>query len=353
MKLPVLSRWLHLPRPRRTVYQVGDGANWVLDWVARYIAAELRQQGVSAAVTDDPWRLKRQIIHFVDRYTYFRSGADLHSSNIVFLNWYHGEPNDPAMQTQFESLCRALPSLRQVVVSCTMTHNQLVAAGIEESKLSLIPLGVDLTRFSPVSDTIRREIRTRLGIPPDALCIGSFQKDGVGWDEGNEPKLIKGPDVFLEVIGRLASHYSNLWVLLTGPARGYVKHGLEQLGISYVHHLINNYHDIVEYYRALDLYIIPARAEGGPQALLESWATGVPVVSTRVGMPADLIEHGKNGMLAEVEDSGALVQHTMTLLEDAEWRKRCILQGMEDVKRYSWPVIAERHLQQLYIPFLA
>ena len=33
--------------------------------------------------------------------------------------------------------------------------------------------------------------------------VGSFQKDGEGWEEGLTPKHIKGPDVFVEVVKRL------------------------------------------------------------------------------------------------------------------------------------------------------
>ncbi len=38
----------------------------------------------------------------------------------------------------------------------------------------------------------------------------------------------------------------------------------------------------------------------GPEALLECWASGVRVISTRVGMPADTIVHGNKGMLVRI-----------------------------------------------------
>ena len=57
----------------------------------------------------------------------------------------------------------------------------------------------------------------------------------------------------------------------------------------------DDYFSVVDYYRASDLYLITSRSEGGPLSLTESWATGVPVVSTRVGMSADYIRDGENG----------------------------------------------------------
>jgi glycosyltransferase involved in cell wall biosynthesis len=246
----------------------------------------------------------------------------------------------------------AASQVEKIVASCQITRQSLVKVGIPETKLVTIPLGVDLARFTPPTPASREAIRASLGIPPEALCIGSFQKDGAGWGDGLEPKLIKGPDVFLEVIARLSARYKNLLVLLTGPARGYVKQGLERLGVPYIHHFLDNYHEIVRYYQALDLYIIAARNEGGPAALLESWATGVPLVSTRVGMPADLIKHRQNGLLADVEDVASLTEFAVTLIEDFQLRENCRSQALEDVQQYDWPLIAERYYCELYQPVL-
>ena len=48
--------------------------------------------------------------------------------------------------------------------------------------------------------------------------------------DGVEPKLVKGPDVFLKGVAKLAVDH-RLFVLLTGPARGYVKRGLDAIGV--------------------------------------------------------------------------------------------------------------------------
>ncbi len=48
--------------------------------------------------------------------------------------------------------------------------------------------------------------------------------------------------------------------------------------------------------------MIASRQEGGPKAALEAMATGVPLVTTRVGQAADLVEDGANGWMVEVED---------------------------------------------------
>src|SRR5438477_12249270 len=93
-------------------------------------------------------------------------------------------------------------------------------------------------------------------------------------------------------------------LLLSGPARGYVRSGLERHGIPYVHVRPETYAGVARLYAALDAYVVPARQEGGPKSVLESMASGVPVVSTRAGQAPELIEDGVNGRLVDVEDAG-------------------------------------------------
>ena len=98
-----------------------------------------------------------------------------------------------------------------------------------------IPIGVEFEWFNTKTRESQTMARTHLGIPQSAFVIGSFQKDGNGWNEGYCPKLIKGPDIFLKTLDILRHRISDLFVLLTGPARGYVRKGLEAMNIPYKH----------------------------------------------------------------------------------------------------------------------
>ena len=72
-------------------------------------------------------------------------------------------------------------------------------------------------------------------------------------------------------------------VLLTGPARGYVKKELSKRKIKFIHIFAKSYNEVASFYNALDLYIVSSREEGGPKAIVESMASGVPIISTNVG----------------------------------------------------------------------
>jgi glycosyltransferase involved in cell wall biosynthesis len=339
-------------RKRALRYVVG-GVRWSEYWDGRYLTESLRERhGLPAYLARDAHGFRGQVLHFGNRHAYldgtFRS---VHPSNTVFLTWFHSFP--PGLEHEGrdlnEALLEAQPRITRLVVPCRASHDSLVGLGVPPEKIALVPIGVDLARFTPAGDEReRRTERDRLGVPREALCVASFQKDGVGWGAGDEPKLIKGPDTFLAAIERLAALRDDVFVLLTGPARGYVKRGLERMRVPYAHHQLDSYWDLAPCYRAADIYLIASRSEGGPKGLVESWASGVPVVSTRMGMSADLVEHGRNGLLAAVDDADELAHSVDLLARDPALRKRCSESALRDVASLDWPVIAERYLRELY-----
>jgi glycosyltransferase involved in cell wall biosynthesis len=101
-----------------------------------------------------------------------------------------------------------------------------------------------------------------------------------------------------------------------------VRRELERLGIPYRHVTAHSRAELARAYHALDVYVVPARQEGGPKAVLEALATGVPLVATQVGQAPDVIEDGRTGLIVGVEDVGALAAavervHDDTGLRDA------------------------------------
>jgi glycosyltransferase involved in cell wall biosynthesis len=182
----------------------------------------------------------------------------------------------------------------------------VLGTGIEPEKVFRIPIGVDTGLFSRRDAVTRAEARRELGLPDAAFVVGSFQKDGVGWGDGLEPKLIKGPDVLLDVVERVVREVPELVVLLTGAARGFVAGGLERLGVAYRHVQLPDLDAVARAYRAVDACLVTSRDEGGPKAVLESMASWVPLVTTRVGQAADLARDGENGWLCDVADAEGL-----------------------------------------------
>jgi glycosyltransferase involved in cell wall biosynthesis len=232
----------------------------------------------------------------------------LESSHRLGLSYFHGRPGTagyPEFDRAFDALRKHAARIDRVQVTHSEMAELVQSAGIDASKVFRIPIGIDIEHFPLGDDDVRRAARAELGIPESAFVVGSFQKDGVGFGAGDEPKTIKGPDVLVAVLEQL--RITELFVLLTGPARGYVRGALERANVPYRHVQLPSRDALGRAYHALDAYLVTARQEGGPKSVLEAMAAGVPLVTTRVGQAPDIVRDGENGLLADVDDVEALV----------------------------------------------
>lgn len=324
--------------PFRQCFYVHEAA----DWVIKQEGLVIKKYCPEITLTCSSKGLKGNIIHFGTHALFQESTT---KRNSVVVSCYHLSPEDPmrlCLAETWQKVCF-------IHTPCRTTQDELIQLGIDPARIVCIPIPVDRGIFYPFQEALRKELKIRLGLPTDRWIIGSFQKDGVGWDEGLEPKWIKGPDVLCDVIIRLNADFP-LHVLLTGPARGYVKKRLTEAGVRYSHFKPMDYSEMVNYYNVLDLYLIASRVEGGPKALLESMACGVPVVSTKMGMARDIVEHGKNGLLSASEDIDDLVCQSGRVLSDVNLRKTLIQNSQIMAQQHDAEKLVSEMNRKLYEP---
>ncbi len=195
---------------------------------------------------------------------------------------------------------KALKLVGKWITQSTQAQQQLDSFGFQSK---LIPYSVDLNIFHPLeknnSDIIK--MQTHWNIPSDSYIIGNFHRDTEGHDF-TKPKLVKGPDVFIEIVRSLKKRNHNIHVLLAGPRRFWIRQQLNKLQIPYtfVGELLENQDDIDvnilprktlnTLYNLLDLYLVTSRSEGGPRSILESSASRCKIISTKVGLANDVLQ---------------------------------------------------------------
>lgn len=300
---PFTNRW----PPGSRLFLVSDAPGWTIAGEMEELAAMAGRFGLVVPSS-------RLLRYSRDQGAFYGSHFDLLQGDVpggthrLGTTYFHGRPGTgvAAFDRVYQKLCECHERIERVQVSHSEMHRLVLTSGIAPHKVCLIRIAISLSHFSPRTAESSRDVRARLGIPQDAVVVGSFHKDGVGWQEGLEPKLEKGPDVLLKAIALLKKRVPRLFVLLTGPARGYVKAGLARLGVPYRHDFVQDYSELARRYHALDVYVVASRQEGGPKAILEAMASAVPVVTTRVGQAMDMVIHGANGWMADVEDAEAL-----------------------------------------------
>ena len=152
--------------------------------------------------------------------------------------------------------------------------------------ITYIPFWVNESIWFNIPD--KSNLRKKYNIDEKSYLIGSFQRDTEGSDL-KSPKLIKGPDRFIEIVKSKKDDIKNLKVVLTGKRRQYVISELEKLNIDYVYLEMVTFEELNELYNILDLYIVSSRIEGGPQAVVECGITKTPIISTDVGFATDIL----------------------------------------------------------------
>ena len=315
----------------------GDQGGWVLDEEIRDLRAACRRAGLRTAAGGWEPVARRQCVFYASQFVLLNPPAD--RGHRTCFAYFQGKPGSGHAEFDevFERLRRTRDQWARIQVSHAEMRDVVLASGIAPDRVRVIPIGIRLGMFSPVSADTRATMRARLGIPADAFVVGSFQKDGTGWGEGLEPKLIKGPDVLVETLRALKSRMPELVALLCGPARGYVKRGLSAAGIPFRHVYAKSYREIPAMYHALDVCLVTSRQEGGPKAVLESMASGIPLVTTRVGQAMDLVRNGENAFMVSVDDVEGLVQSVERVRRlDAAGRAALVRAGRATAEANAW-----------------
>ena len=323
---------------RSRLYVVGDRLGWSIDDDRTRLVATARRLGYGVG-SNVLLRFLRGRSVFQHNHFDALQPRWLESSHRLGLSYFHGRPGTegyPEFDRAYEALRRHSERIERVQVTHDEIRELVVAAGVAEERVFKIPIGIDLEHFGVAPE--------RNGSP---FVIGSFVKDGVGMAEGLEPKLLKGPDIFVSVVARLRERIPGLSVLLTGPARGYVRRELVRLGIPCEHRLLSSRADLGLTYQDVDVCLVTSRQEGGPKSVLEAMASGVPLVSTRVGQAVEVVRDGENGLLADVDDVDALVSAVERIHGDAGLRGRLRVAGRATAEAY-----AEEKLDPLWAALL-
>ena len=326
----VATRMTGLWSPFSRLFMISDSAFWVISWEMSEIQSIAKSLGKRTA---PQW-----LLPFTDKQcVFFGSHFDLLLKEDWFQRdcrysaaYFHGKPGQGNREFDicFENLKKYHNYIWRLQVSHKAMRDVVLSSGIAPEKVFLIPIGINLAYFTSQTEEMKRRARKEHQVPEDAVVVGSFQKDGVGWEDGMEPKWPKGPEVFLQAVAILKKRIPNLFVLLSGPARGFVKDGLKKLGVPYQHRFLKHYPDIASLYHCLDVYIVASREEGGPKSVLESMASGVPLVTTCVGQAGDLVRHGQNGWMVEVGDAEDLAAWAVHCINHPEERERVVAAGL-------------------------
>jgi sugar transferase (PEP-CTERM/EpsH1 system associated) len=199
-----------------------------------------------------------------------------------------------------------------VALSQDLAQYLVQRCGIGAQRIVQIYNGVDTDRFHPANGTADPLPGCPFGGPAHWL-IGT-----VGRMQG-----VKAPTLLAKAFVRalqLQPALAATWRLAMvgdGPLRAQVESILKEAGVAHLVWLPGERHDVAEVMRHLNCFVLPSLAEGISNTILEAMSTGLPVVATRVGGNAELVAHGRTGVVVPADDVEAMAQALLQRFGDA------------------------------------
>jgi glycosyltransferase involved in cell wall biosynthesis len=252
----------------------------------------------------------------------------------------HGYTGEGRKVGFFEAVDRKL--LRRmdavVVVSDTL-RDQLLQAGVQPPRLHVIANGIRADRVRAAAASARADVRAELGLASEDLALLALGR--------LSPE--KGQDVLLEAFGRLTdAEHVHLLLAGDGAARTALERRAAAPALGGRVHLLGWVDEPWRLLGAADGFVLPSRSEGLPLALLEALAAGLPVVATRVGAVAEVLEDGRCGLLVKPGDPRALTEALQAFVTDPSLRARLAGAGRARIAGAYDVAQQTRALENLY-----
>jgi glycosyltransferase involved in cell wall biosynthesis len=212
-----------------------------------------------------------------------------------------------------------------------------------DRKITTIYNGIDLEKY--VMKGTMDDLRCRLGIPPDAIIVGTV---------GSLFK-VKGLPYLLKAVDIIKNSFPGIRLLVAGEGHetSYLRRLIEKMNLHDTVTLLGFRDDIPDLLNLFDIYVCSSLSEGLSLSILEAMASGRPVVATRVGGNPELIVDGDNGYLVAPQNPEELAAKILFLISDRDSRERMGNRGRQIAEqKFSLRTMIEKY-QNLYEELLA
>jgi L-malate glycosyltransferase len=275
------------------------------------------------------WRRPFDVLHCHGAYPPAYVGATLKRLlNIPMVVRPHGSDILPgefirAHATLERRLTQALAAADLIIAQSQFLKREILSLGVSEAKIRLIPNGVHVAEFQPVSSAP--------ALPyPYILAMGSFSHK-------------KGFDVLLRAFKSVAAEDPSIHLVLAGAGKELAAY----TAVVGAYHMLDRVHFVgmvggvvkIQLYQHCLLFVCPSRREPFATVNLEALAAGRPIVATAVGGNLEVVSEGGNGFLVPPDDPEALATRMLTLLKDPALRATMGQLSSDLARRYDWQVI--------------
>lgn len=253
-------------------------------------------------------------------------------------------PDEPEPPLRLEMEHRLIQRADGIIATTYDERTQIIrSCGATANSVHVVPCGVDLSLFTPVTPTAhnQQQARKKPGLKPQQptlLFAGRLDP-------------FKGPDVLLQAAAMMQEKAQIVIVGgdLTGDSELETLRKLAaQLHISQRVHFLGArpQEELPLLYRAADVTVVPSYHESFGLVAVESLACGTPVVATRAGGLMTVVRHGETGYLVP-RCPGFFAERLDTLLQNPDLLEQMRTAARPSVLRFSWKSVAS-HVYAIY-----
>jgi glycosyltransferase involved in cell wall biosynthesis len=230
----------------------------------------------------------------------------------------------------------------QIVADASVIKRHLVAEhGVDPAKIEVIGSAVDLEKFKPPRN--RAKFRREIGLGDNTPLIGN-----VGMIRPD-----KGQLVLVEAAPLVLQKRPDARFVIVGQGTGILKRGInvrnaiDRAGLADKIIMAGYRWDTPNVYAACDMIVIASlRTEASPIVLREAFASGRPVIATKVGDIPEILRDRENGLLIEPRDTQALANAIMEFITDPNLAAYCAANGLRyATEHFSFDTMMEKKLQ--------
>ena len=189
----------------------------------------------------------------------------------------------------------------------------------------------------PASDEEKKRLRGQLGMKEAKIVISVGQ-------------MIhrKGFDILFRAMKKLPSDIG-VYIIGGKPSEEYM-HFVEENNVRNLHIVdFKAKEDLVLYYRAADLFVLPTREDIWGLVINEAMATGLPIITTlKCGAGLELVKDGANGYLVPVEDPDMLANRIEVILSDLKLQSEMSKSSLAIIHSYTIENMANVHERTLF-----
>jgi glycosyltransferase involved in cell wall biosynthesis len=239
----------------------------------------------------------------------------------TLIHYHSGEARDHLKR--FRTARRILARADRLVVPSGYLVDVFREFGL---RAEVVPNMVDLSQFS---------FRVREPIRPYLLCTRGFHP-------------YYGVDVVVRAFAEVKRAFpeARLDLVGGGPVEAQIRSLVKQLKLTDVNFAgVASRDQIAGFYDQADLFINGSSLDNMPVSILESFASGMPVVSTAPEGMRYLVEHERTGLLSEPGDATALARNAIRILQDHGLSSRIACNARQECSRYCWTEIRKQWLE--------